>query len=308
MAKSSDIISIAVGETWRHAGMVSKASGSAITSGTVNYYIKAKSGANAGKWWKNSDQTWAAVETANAMTHDADGNWTIELAASPFIEDVIYLEYAKESGDLHVAGEGRLLRGVGYSGGDYTQTVTVTTGTPAVAVQNAAVYIMDGATIVDKQPTNVSGIATPSADAGTYTLKVVKSGYTTNSASITVTVAVARAVTLTAVSSTESTDPDSVTVRWRVKKANREWAGAAQATVYIQILEGPGTDGIIWHGDNTDFDSDTTDASGYVEFTNVPIPCTLGVRTGTGRQLKTVVIPATATSPYDAGELISLDA
>jgi len=111
MAKSSDIISIAVGETWRHAGMVAKASGSAITAGTVNYYLKAKSGANVGKWWNNGDQTWAASETANAMSHDADGNWTIELAASPFTDGVLYLEYAKESGDLHVAGEGKLLRG-----------------------------------------------------------------------------------------------------------------------------------------------------------------------------------------------------
>ena len=105
-----------------------------------------------------------------------------------------------------------------------------------------------------------------------------------------------------------TTEASSVTVRWRVKKANRAWAGAAQATVYIQILEGPGTAGIIWHGDNTDFDSDTTDANGYVEFANVPIPCTLGVRTGPGRQLKIVDIPTTATDPYDAGELISLDA
>jgi hypothetical protein len=108
---ASDVLSILVGETWRKAGMVAKASGDAITSGTVNYYLKAKSGDNAGKWWKDSDQTWAAVETANPMTHDADGNWTIELSASPFTDGVLYVEYAKESGDLHVAGEGRLLRG-----------------------------------------------------------------------------------------------------------------------------------------------------------------------------------------------------
>jgi hypothetical protein len=108
---SSDIHSVLVGETWRKAGLVAKASGSAITTGTVNYYLKCLTGANAGKWWKNSDQTWAATETANAMTHQADGNWTITLAASPFTDAVLYLEYAKEAGDLHVAAEGRLLRG-----------------------------------------------------------------------------------------------------------------------------------------------------------------------------------------------------
>ena len=108
---SSDVLSILVGEVWRRFGMVAKASGSPIVAGTCNYYLKAKTGANAGKWWKNSDQTWAAVETANAMAHDADGNWTIQLAASPFVDGIVYLEYAKESGDLHIAAEGRLLRG-----------------------------------------------------------------------------------------------------------------------------------------------------------------------------------------------------
>ena len=95
----------------RWFGMVAKASGDAITAGTVNYYCKALTGTNAGKWWKDSDQTWAVAETANAMTHQADGNWTITLTTSPFTEDVLYVEYAKESGDLHVAAAGRLLRG-----------------------------------------------------------------------------------------------------------------------------------------------------------------------------------------------------
>lgn len=129
---ASDILSILVGETWRKAGMVAKASGDAITSGTVNYYLKAKSGVNAGKWWKNSDQTWAVVETANAMTHDADGNWTIELAESPFADGVVYLEYAKESTNLHVAGEGRLLRGkavdYGLASADTGATAVARTG------------------------------------------------------------------------------------------------------------------------------------------------------------------------------------
>jgi hypothetical protein len=94
--------SINAGETERFFTVVARASGAPITSGTVNYYLKAKSGANAGKWWKNADETWDAAETANAMTHDADGHWEIDLASSPFADGVRYLEYVKESGDLHV--------------------------------------------------------------------------------------------------------------------------------------------------------------------------------------------------------------
>lgn len=82
--------------------LVKRADGSPITAGTVNWYAKCIAGANVGKWWKDSDQTWAAVETANAMTHQADGHWTRALAASPWIDGDVMLEYAKENSDLHV--------------------------------------------------------------------------------------------------------------------------------------------------------------------------------------------------------------
>jgi hypothetical protein len=94
--------SINAGETERFFTVVARASGAPITAGTVNYYLKAKSGDNAGKWWKNADETWDAAETANAMTHEADGHWEIDLASTPFADGTRYLEYVKESGDLHV--------------------------------------------------------------------------------------------------------------------------------------------------------------------------------------------------------------
>jgi hypothetical protein len=102
---------INAGELERGFTAVARADGSPIAAGTVNYYLKCKSGANAGKWWRNSDQSWQAAETANAMAHDADGHWDILLtagAAGPFTAGVRYREYMKESGDLHVP-EGRLL-------------------------------------------------------------------------------------------------------------------------------------------------------------------------------------------------------
>jgi len=93
---------VEVGETIRKATMVARADGSPIVTGTVNHYLKALDGANVGKWWKNSDQTWAVAETASAMAHEADGHWTITLAASPFTAGVRYLEYVKESTNLHI--------------------------------------------------------------------------------------------------------------------------------------------------------------------------------------------------------------
>jgi len=82
--------------------VVARADGSPITSGTVNYYLKALSGAQSGKWWRDSDQTWQASETANVMTHQADGHWTRAVTATPWTSGVEYLEYVKESGDLHI--------------------------------------------------------------------------------------------------------------------------------------------------------------------------------------------------------------
>jgi hypothetical protein len=102
---------INAGELERGFTVVARASGDPITAGTVNFYLKCKNGTNAGKWWRNSDQSWQAAETANAMTHDADGHWDILLTAGadgPFVAGARYREYVKESGNLHVP-DGRLL-------------------------------------------------------------------------------------------------------------------------------------------------------------------------------------------------------
>lgn len=82
--------------------LVTRAAGAPVVAGTVNYYLKALTGAQAGNFWRDSDQTWQVAETANAMTHQNDGHWTRALAASPWSDGIAYLEYAKESGDLHV--------------------------------------------------------------------------------------------------------------------------------------------------------------------------------------------------------------
>jgi len=103
--------SIDAGITERFFTVVKRSNGDPVVAGTVNYYLKAKSGANAGKWWKDSDQTWADTETANAMQHDEDGHWEIDLTSSPFIDGIRFLEYVKESGNLHVPDSRHLIAG-----------------------------------------------------------------------------------------------------------------------------------------------------------------------------------------------------
>jgi hypothetical protein len=79
-----------------------KSSAGPVTAGTVNSYVVAVGGANDGKWWKDSDSTWAAVETATAMTHKSDGQWYVSIKSGCWTDGQRYRIYAKESGDLHI--------------------------------------------------------------------------------------------------------------------------------------------------------------------------------------------------------------
>ena len=88
--------SIETGAKERFFTVLDRANGDPIVAGVVNYYLKAKSGPNAGKWWQDSDNTWQDLETANLMIHDADGHWEIDLAESPFDVGIRFLEYTKK--------------------------------------------------------------------------------------------------------------------------------------------------------------------------------------------------------------------
>lgn len=106
----ADYLTVDTTETLRWFTVVSRASGDPIEAGTVYYYLAARSGANSGKWWRDSDQTWQASPVGNEMRHLDDGHWTIVLSAAPFASGVRYIEYVKESNNLHIPN-GRPLRG-----------------------------------------------------------------------------------------------------------------------------------------------------------------------------------------------------
>ena len=83
--------------------LVQKADGEPITSGTVNFYLKAVSGDNDGKWYKGATTSWdAALQIAGAATHDDDGHWYLSLPTAVWTAGVRYKLLGKESGDLHI--------------------------------------------------------------------------------------------------------------------------------------------------------------------------------------------------------------
>jgi len=108
--------------------IAAKASANPITAGTVNFYLQAKDGDNAGKWYRGSDTSWQESESvAGAAAHVANGHWKLSLPSAVWTDGVAYLLYAKESGDLHiivskdVRAETPLLEQVGVTvGGTWT--------------------------------------------------------------------------------------------------------------------------------------------------------------------------------------------
>jgi hypothetical protein len=80
--------------------------GAAVTDAggvTAQYYLKATTGANAGKWWKASDNAWSATEvSAGAMTHGQRGQWSVSIASGAWVDQVEYQEYAVDSGGVAI--------------------------------------------------------------------------------------------------------------------------------------------------------------------------------------------------------------
>lgn len=84
--------------------LIAKASGNPITTGTVNFYLIAKNGDNAGKWFRASDSSWQVAESsAGVGTHKVDGHWYVSIVSAAWIVGVLYEKYAKEGGNLHIA-------------------------------------------------------------------------------------------------------------------------------------------------------------------------------------------------------------
>ena len=83
--------------------VVAKASGDPITTGTVNFYLKAVTGDNAGKYFRASDSQWQAAESsAGLATYDCGSALSLAIAAAAWISGVDYQLYAKESGNLNI--------------------------------------------------------------------------------------------------------------------------------------------------------------------------------------------------------------
>ena len=84
--------------------LTDRTSGDPLTAGTVNAYLVADEGVNAGKWFRGSDKTWqAAPAIAAECTHKDDGHWQAVIPTEAWISGVKYMSYAKETTNLHIS-------------------------------------------------------------------------------------------------------------------------------------------------------------------------------------------------------------
>lgn len=189
--------------------------------------------------------------------------------------------------------------------GTYVCTWTVNDGT--TVLQGATVSFWLSGVLKGTGTTGVAGTVAMSLDAGTYTVAITCDGYTFASTTHAVSSTAStwtKTFSMSSVVWPASTVPGTTTVRWRVRKTNRAWAGVDDCTVYMGIAKGPGVAGTIYNGDNLDYDSDTTDADGYVYFANTPKGATVAVKTATDGQVQFVKIPADCGSTFEGLELI----
>lgn len=295
----ADYQTIEAGSTLRRGfTIVRRSNGNPITAGVVNYYLKALTGANAGKWWDTGDGSWQAAETANAMTHEADGHWTrspVGDATSPYTAGVQFLEYAKESGDLHVPTGRLLVAGNTEASGTGARLVTFTVQDEAdTVIQGARVRMTRGVdTVVGT--TGADGTVSFNVDDGSYDVAVVRVGYTFTPTVVAVTGDLAQVLTVTAVVPPAPSDPGKTTGFLTAFDQNGDPESGVQFVVTMRQVS-TAIPGASYDSTPRNF---TSGLDGVVNFTNLFKGLTYSFQRGTSGKLYIHTIPAAAGATYE---------
>lgn len=229
----------------------------------VGYSVKIRNTTTNGSLPSGSGYVYGDSDPSFVLTTATGAGTYAPIADSDTVDGGVHYGDGEEGTGMTPAEVAAAMAAAGLTlpGGSFAQTVTVTSG--GTAVPNASVELLSGSVLIDRQTTNSSGVATPSANAGTYTLRVTATGYASSTTTITVTAAAARAVTLTAINVTAST-VGKTTLYGNVYDKNLVGELATTVTAGINKLPS-GDTGRILDGEDK---SATTDANGYFEFTN----------------------------------------
>lgn len=205
-------------------------------------------------------------------------------AATTGIYDCSYNPASEAEGDQYTIEESATIDSTAYqsswevtavavvqgNGGANTVTITVKDDSDNL-VANSVVQLLNGAALIDKKPTNASGVALLAADNGTYTriVTVPGGGYSSDTdEAFEVDGATTGTVVLTA-HTTASTVPNTVTGQYTVIQNG---VAASGLSVQCKAWARPNSSsddnyaGLITIYDVTN----QTNGSGVVQFTNLP--------------------------------------
>lgn len=150
------------------------------------------------------------------------------------------------------------------NGGSGAYVVTITVNDGSTALQNATVRMTEGANTFEAA-TNVSGQASFSLDAATYTVSITKAGYEFTPTTLAVSGATTHTYSMSAMNITPS-NPWQTTGYITIRDGDGN--EVANAIVDVQITKYAYTD--TGNGIDDPLISRTTDANGYAEFVGLP--------------------------------------
>ena len=192
------------------------------------------------------------------------------------------------------------ITGAGGSGSG-ARTVTVTVDDGATVLENATVRFTEGVNTFTGL-TNVSGVIVFSLDDATYAVSITKDGYSFTPTTKIVNGTEADTYSMDVVAITAP--PNAATTTGVMLVYDEEGALEEGVTVTVQIIDGPGTDGIGY--DSTEWAELSSGAPnlGLVEFAGIILGARYKIWRGTSKpKAEEFTAPTTGTS-FDLAEVI----
>ena len=134
--------------------------GAPITTGTVNAYLVAMNGVNAGKWWIDATSSWAVTEAIalTATVKGTKGLWTVTVKAAAWVEGTAYSLSLVESGDLDIR---------------YSKDIFCT-AFPATVIANLDAAVTSRATAATAATAVLAALGGPGFDIATDGLEAIR--------------------------------------------------------------------------------------------------------------------------------------
>ncbi len=182
--------------------------------------------------------------------------------------------------------------------GTGARSVTITVDDGSDALENATVRFTEGANTY-AGGTNASGVVAFSLDDATYAVTITKTGYTFTPTTLVVDGTEAETYSMTAISITAP--PNASTTTGVMTVYDEEGSVEESVEVSVQIIDGPGTDGIGY--DSAEW-TETSSAQGLVEFAGIILGARYKIWRGDSKADAETFTAPTSGDSFDLPEVI----